>query len=167
MASPNIEDVYSLIGFALTYIQSVEKNISFITTFVLQDEDELTIEKLNSIESKERKKALGYFVGKLKERADLAPVLESLLADFLKNRNDFIHNQDKIEGWDLDTEEGVAKAKVFTVTLWRQAAKINEILTALMLRWQEQTGIYPPGARIDEIEETYGPYIDILFTEKT
>ena len=72
------------------------------------------------------------------------------MADFLKNRNDFIHNQDKIEGWDLDTEEGIAKAKVFTVTLWRQAARINEILVALMLRWQEQTGIYPPGARNDE-----------------
>ena len=92
MVSPNPEDIYSLIGFALTYTQSVEKNISFITTFVLQDEEDLIIEKLNSIESKERKKALGYFIGKLKSRVDLAPVLESLLADFLKNRNDFIHN---------------------------------------------------------------------------
>ena len=172
MVSPNPEDIYSLIGFALTYTQSVEKNISFITTFVLQDEEDLTIEKLNSIESKERKKVLGYFIGKLKSRVDLAPVLESLLADFLKNRNDFIHNQDKIEGWDLDTEEGIAKAKVFTVTLWRQAARINEILVALMLRWQEQTGIYPPGARNDEplikeIDEKFGPYINVLFKEKT
>jgi len=172
MASPNTEDIYSLIGFALTYIQSVEKNISFITTFVLQDEESLTIERLNSIKCRERKKALGYFIGKLKTRADLAPALEGLLADFLKNRNDFIHNQDKIEGWDLDTEEGIKNAKIFTVTLWRQAARINEILVALMLRWQEQTGIYPPGARNDdphikEIDEKFGPYIDVLFTAKT
>jgi len=56
MASPNSEDIYSLIGFSLTYIQSVERSINFVTTYVLQDGDPLTLEKLNSIEERERKK---------------------------------------------------------------------------------------------------------------
>ena len=172
MVSPNTEDVYSLIGFVLTYIQTVEKNISFITTFVLQDGDELTIARLNSIEKNERKKALGYFIGKLKLRSDLNPLFEELLSDFLKNRNDFIHNQDKIEGWDLDSEKGVSNAKKFTVKLWRQANMINEILVALMLQWQKQTGINPPIVKkhqtvIEEINEKYGKFIDLLFAEKT
>lgn len=171
MALPNIEDIYSNIGFALTYIQTVEKNIAFVTTFILQSEDPLTIEKLNSIKSKERKKALGYFIGKLKSRADLAPELEGFLAEFLKHRNDFIHNQDKIEGWNLDTKEGIAIAKAFTIRLWRQAAIINEILLALMLQWQKQTGIFPSGWKNDaplikEINEKYGSHIDELFTKK-
>ena len=172
MASPNCEDIYSLIGFALTYIQSVEKSVSFVTTYVLQDGDPLTLEKLNSLEAKERKKALGYFIGKVKERASLAPPLENLLADFLQNRNDFIHNHDRIPGWDLNTEEGRDVAKRFTVDLWRQAHKINEIFATLVTRWQEQTGIYPPEPHggeeyIKEIDEKYGAFIDVLFTSKT
>ncbi|MFM1683149.1 hypothetical protein [Aeromonas salmonicida] len=144
MKSPNCEDIYSLIGFALTYIQSVERNIKFVTTFVLQDDAPLTLDKLNSIEAKERKKALGYFIGKVKERATLFPPLENLLSDYLKNRNDFIHNHGQIPGWDLDTEEGRNVAKRFTVNLWRQAHKINEIFTALVTRWQEQAEINLP-----------------------
>ena len=172
MTSPNPEDIYSLIGFALGYIQSVEKNISFVTTYVLQDDNPLTLKKLNSIEKKKRKKALGYFLGKVKERADLFPALEELLSDFLKNRNDFIHNHDKIPGWDLHTEEGRDVAKQFTVNLWRQAHKINEIFAALVTRWQEQTGIYPPEphggeAYIQELDDKYGALIDVFFTEKT
>lgn len=172
MTSPNSEDIYSLIGFALTYIQFVERSISFVTTYVLQDDDPLTLEKLNSIEAKERKKALGYFIGKVKERANLAPALENLLADYLKNRNDFIHNHDQIPGWDLYTEEGRYVAKKFTVNLWCQAHKINEIFSALITRWQEQTSIYPPephGAEeyIREVDERYGGAIDFLFTSKT
>lgn len=171
MASPNPEDIYSLIGFALTYIQSVEKNIGFVTTYVLQDGDPLTLEKLNSIKAKERKRALGYFMGKVRERANLALPLDNLLADYLENRNDFIHNHDQIPGWDLRTEEGREVAKRFTVMLWRQAHKINEVFVALIARWQEQAGIYPleplrGEEYIKEIDEKYGALIDIFFTEK-
>ncbi|WEA32706.1 MULTISPECIES: hypothetical protein [Aeromonas] len=77
MTSPNSEDIYSLIGFTLTYIQVVERSISFVTTYVLQDDDPLTLAKLNSIQAKERKKALGYFIGKVKERATLGKVRAS------------------------------------------------------------------------------------------
>ncbi len=171
MASPNSEDIYSLIGFSLTYIQSVERSINFVTTYVLQDGDPLTLEKLNSIEERERKKALGYFIGKIKEKAQLAPPFEKLLADFLQNRNNFIHNHDKIPGWNLDTEAGVDIAKQFTVNLWRQAHKINEIFAALVSLWQEQAGIYlsaNPEVEdyIKEIDEKYGALIEILFTAK-
>lgn len=171
MASPNTEDIYSLIGFALTYIQSVEKSISFVTTYVLQDEP-LTMVNLNSINAKERKKTLGFFIKKIQKTTSLAPPLENLLSDYLNNRNDFIHNHNQISGWDLDTEEGIEIAKKFTVNLWRQAHKINEIFAALVTKWQEQTGIYPLEQHegeeyIKEIDEKYGASINILFTKKT
>ncbi|EQB8042455.1 hypothetical protein ACSZOL_04580 [Aeromonas hydrophila] len=172
MTSPNSEDIYSLIGFTLTYIQVVERSISFVTTYVLQDDDPLTLAKLNSIQAKERKKALGYFIGKVKERATLALPLENLLSDYLKNRNDFIHNNDQIPEWDLNTERGRCVAKQFTVNLLRQAHKVNEIFSALISRWQEQTGIYPPEPHggeeyIRSIDDKYGAVIDILFMSKT
>ena len=172
MAKANPEDIYSLIGFTLSYIQSVESNLSFVTTFVLQDAEPLTLEKLNSIIEKERKKALGYFMTKVKERARLAPALENLLAEFLQNRNDFIHNQDRISGWSFDTEEGLSVAKQFTLNLLFQGHKINEIFATLVNRWQEQTGIYPPNSHgaeeyLQELDKKYGEFINIFFTQKT
>ena len=171
MPTPNAEDIYWLMGFTLSHIQSVERNIKFVTIYVLQDGEELTLEKLQSIDKKESKKALGYFISKVKERAELFPKLKELMKDFLKNRNDFIHNQDKIPGWDLDSPEGLIVAKNFTITLLRQAHKINEIFAALVSSWQEQTGMYPPEPvdgqeYIRDIEERYGAFVDIFFTAK-
>ncbi|MCF5727025.1 hypothetical protein K3H43_06480 [Aeromonas veronii] len=61
MTPPNIKDIYSLIGFTLEYIQVVEKTIKTITTYVFQEDGDLTLEKLKLIEKNEQKKALGYF----------------------------------------------------------------------------------------------------------
>ena len=172
MSAGKIEDVYSIIGMTLCYMQSVENTFRFITTYVLQSDGELTIEKLNSLNKKESKKALGYFVGLIKKRADVLPELEALMADFLQNRNDFVHNHDKIKGWDLNTHDGRKTAKLFMSKLLRQGHKLNEILVALVCRWQEQTGIYPKKADgadsiISQIDSKYGAFVDQMFTEKT
>lgn len=171
MHQPNEHDVYSLIGFTLTYIQSVERNIRFCTTFVLQGNTELTWETLQHINGQERKKALGYFVGKIKERAQLFPAFEELLNDFLQQRNDFVHNQDRIPGWDLETEDGILVAKKFVVSLLRQAHVVNEIFATLVTKWQVQTKIDTPTtlelqSYLEDIENRYGAYINTFFTAK-
>lgn len=171
MPQANEHDIYSLIGFALVYVQSVERNIKFCTTFVLQGETELTWETLQHLEGQEKKKALGYFLGKVKERAQLFPAFEELLNSFLKNRNDFVHNQDRIPGWSLSTESGITVARSFVVSLLRQAHTINEIFAALITRWQEQAQINAPTTPeietyLNEIEGRYGAYINMYFSAK-
>lgn len=171
MPKPNEHDIYSLIGFALTYVQSVEQNVKFCTTFVLQGDAELTWKRLQGLEVQERKKALGYFIVRVKERAKLFPAFEELLSSFLQNRNDFIHNQHKILGWDLSTADGVTVARNFLVSLLRQAHTVNEIFASLVTRWQEQAEIYAPAtpdqsAYFEDIENQYGAFIDTIFASK-
>lgn len=171
MPQPNEHDIYSLIGFALTFIQSVERQIRFVTRFVLQGDAELTWETFQRLEGQERKKALGYFLGKVKERTQLLPAFEELLNGFLQNRNDFVHNQDKIPGWALDTEEGVRVARNFVVSLIRQAHIVNEIFATLIIKWQEQVQINPPTtpemrAYLEELENRYGAFISTYFSAK-
>lgn len=60
--------------------------------------------------------------------------LEELLASFLQNRNDFVHNHNKIEGWDLDTEDGVKVARIFMSKLLLQEHKIMKIFVTLTCR---------------------------------
>jgi hypothetical protein len=172
MSAQTLEDVHSMIGITLCYVQFVEKHIKFITTFVLQNGETLDLDKLNSLNKKESKKALGYFLGLIKKRADVIPELGELMTHFLQNRNDFVHNHDKIEGWDLNTEEGVKVAKVFMSQLLLQGQKLNHIFVALTCRWQEQTGIYPKidhgdEALINKIDAEYGVFVDLMFTQKT
>jgi hypothetical protein len=171
MSIPNPKDIYSLMGFAVSYMQTVERTLRFVTTFVVQDGGELTLSGLQSLDKKERKKALGYFIAKVRDRADLFPDLGGLLTNYLNSRNDFIHNHDAIPGWDLTSEDGVAVARTFTLTLIRQAHKINEVFIALTMRWQAQTGIYPPDQAegqefFDEIDKKYGYLVDVFFTAK-
>jgi hypothetical protein len=172
MHQPNEHDIYSLIGFTLTYIQSVERNIKFCTTFVLQGDTALTWERLQYIQGQEKKKALGYFLVKVRERAQLFPAFEELLNEFLQKRNDFVHNQDKIPGWNLSNEEGALVARKFVVSLLRQAHMVNEIFAALVNKWQIEAKLdvsTTPELQvfIEEIENRYGDYIDTFFTAKT
>ena len=167
---PNTEDIYSLMGAALCYLQSVEKVLRFVTTFVIQDGESLNLEKLQSLEKKESKKALGYFMARLRKRADLFPAFDELLESFLKNRNDFIHNHDSITGWDLNSEQGRIVAHHFTSELLSQAHKINEVFIALIMRWQKDAGMEPPKEQehsfFQNIETQYGHLIDTLFIGK-
>lgn len=172
MSAQAFDDVHSMIGMTLCYVQFVEKHIKFITTFVLQNGEPLDLDKLNSINKQESRKALGYFLGLIKKRADVIPELEELMANFLQNRNDFIHNHEKIEGWDLNTEAGIKVAKVFMSKLLLQGQKLNHIFVALTCRWQEQVGVYPKVEHEDEdlinkIDAEYGPLVDLMFTQKT
>lgn len=171
MSQPNSEDVYSMMGFALCQIQATERTFKFITTYVLQDGDDLDIEKLQSINKRERKRTLGYFMVKIRGRAQLHPSLDILLQDYLDDRNDFIHNQRDIPNWNLDSEEGTAAAKVFIMRLIRKSHKISEILMALIINWQAQTGINLPDISadqdyFDEIDQRYGHLVDVFFSAK-
>jgi hypothetical protein len=102
---PDVNNIYSLIGVAVVYIQAVEHVIKLCTTFVLQGDDELTIEFFHKLDGHERKKTLGYFIGKIRERASLHPSFDGLLDSVLNDRNSLIHNQENIPGWQLDTLE--------------------------------------------------------------
>lgn len=167
---PNTEDIYSLMGATLSYLQSVEKVLRLVTTFVIQDSDSLDFNKFQSIERKEAKKTLGYFMARLRERADIFPAFDELLESFLNKRNDFIHNHASIPGWDLDTEQGRAVARQFTSSILLQAQKINEVFIALIIRWQSEAGIQTPMELehpfFQNIEVQYGHLIDTFFTRK-
>lgn len=168
MHEPDPENIYSIIGLTLVYLQSLERNIRFCTTFVLQGDAELNWHRLQNIEKDEGKKALGYFVGKVRERAMLHPSFDELITSVLRDRNDFVHNMDKIPGWSLNTPEGTDVALAYALSLIRRAHRVNEILAALLLQWQVQANIHvettaDQDAYFQEIDRRYGHLVGPLF----
>lgn len=171
MNKPNVEDIYSLIGVALVNIQSLESLMKFCTTYVFQEGEFIDFEGIRRLESKEKKKTLGYFIGRVKERTEVHPNLLRLFESFLENRNMLVHNVDSIPNWNLNTIEGTNTAKQFVGNLIRQTRKLTHIFSALMSAWQRQVGCeveLSEGDKqvLDDIQLEYGPLIDELFTEK-
>lgn len=165
---PNPDDVFSFIGFAVCHAQTVEGMLRFCTTFVLQKKDgPLTIEKLKSIRSAERKKTLGYFLDQVKRRSSVHPKLAETLEIYLQHRNDLIHNHQNIPGWDLDTEEGIRVIQVFILDFLSRGNHILEIFTALTRSWEMQSGrktSFPTADNyLEEIEKKYSHLIDDFF----
>lgn len=168
----NPDDIFSVIGFTLTYLQSFERSIKFCTTFVLQGDGDLTWGRLQDIEKEERKKALGYFILEIRKRVQLHDRFDELISSVLRDRNDFVHNTDKIAGWDLRTPEGVAVARSFCMSLVRRAHTLNEIFATLFAQWSEQAKIRAgttteQDTYFAEIQRRYGHLIGLLFVGKS
>lgn len=165
-----INSTYSMIGATLSYLQTVERVFCFVTTYVIQDGDDLSFEGLQALNKKEKKKALGYFMRQLRGRSALLPSFDALLSSFLSMRNDFVHSHDQIPGWDVNTEGGRLIAHQFMSTLLQQAHKINEILIALVMRWQQDVGIETPKFQEDQFfinaYQQYGNLVDTFFNAK-
>jgi len=93
----NQKEVLAAMGVALIMLQAAEKLIRLCLTFVIQKSDSLTLDLLIDQEEAERKKTLGYFLTELHKRADIHEEFDALLSDFLKNRNDFVHDLSRVQ----------------------------------------------------------------------
>ena len=105
-------------------------------TFVLPKSEQLTIDLLKEQEEVERTKTLGYFLSQLRKRTNVHESFDALLKDFLKNRNDFIHDLSRVPGWDF-TADGIETRKFVHKLIW-QTEKVMKIFSALIMAWQEQ-----------------------------
>lgn len=164
------QEVLLAMGVAVLILQATEKVIRLCMTLVLQKQSPLTLEALQEQEEIERNKTLGYFLSELRKRADLDDGFEVLLKDFLKNRNDFIHDLSRVPDWELGSAEQTAKAKQFVHRLIQQSEAVLKVFFGLVSAWQEQVGIpesaLPQHAWFAEIEAVYKPLADQVFLAK-
>jgi antitoxin component of RelBE/YafQ-DinJ toxin-antitoxin module len=161
-------DVLEAMGVALLVLQSTEDVLRLCMTFVIQKK-KLTLESLQQQEEIERNKTIGYFLSQLRHRVSVHPKFDSLLKDFLKNRNDFVHNLEQVPGWSMKSSEGRAAAKKFIYLLIEQANKVQQVFVGLLLAWQEQTGIsvpLPDHEWFSKVASAYKPLADCIFRAK-
>ena len=171
MNKANVEDIYSLIGVALVHVQVLESLMRFCTTYVIQEGDFIDFEGITRLNKKEKKKTLGYFIGRVKERSEVHPQLLELLESFLENRNMLVHNMDSIPNWDLNTTEGTNAAKLFVSNLIRKTRVLTQIFSALAASWQQQVGLEielseSEQQALNEMNLEYIHLLDDLFMEK-
>ena len=164
------KEVLEAMGVALLTLQTAEKVIKLCTTFVFQKSSPLTIDILQQQEESERTKTIGYFLSELRKRVSVHESFDSVLRDFLKNRNDFIHDLSRVPKWDFHTGETSIEAKRFVFALIQQTETVLKVFSGLILAWQEQIGMSePPRPDHDwfaEVERKYKPLVNDLFNER-
>lgn len=164
---PNEQDPYSLLGYAIEHAQAVESMLRFVTTFVFQEKDALTLESLLSIQKADRKKTLGQFIKKLSARTTLHQNFEGNLSLYLDMRNALVHDHKRIEGWDLYTDDGVEKAKQYIWDFLRLGNHILELFAAVVEDWSIQIGLETKSHSIDpyisKLHEKYKPFLFSIF----
>lgn len=166
--SEHQKEALQAMGVALLLLQTAEKVMRFAMTFVLPKNGPLTIDLLKEQEETERTKTLGYFFSELRKRANVHESFDDLLKEFLKNRNDFIHDLSRVPSWDFN--ENGSEARRFVHTLIWQTEKVVKVFSSLIMVWQEQTGMSeaspPYNEWFSDVEKSYKPFIDELFYSK-
>jgi len=119
--------IYAWIGVCLLWIQHAESALQTAVATVL-DDPAIRLEEQNEVEKRE---TLGLLLKKLKKRVKLDPRIRERLYEFLKKRNQFVHNASEVPGWDLKTEEGREAALQFVVELTFAALSITGLGVAL------------------------------------
>lgn len=151
-------------------LQTAEKVIRLCATFVFPKKSPVTLELLQQQEEAERTKTLGYFLSELRKRVSVHESFDALLKDFLKNRNDFIHDLSRVPTWDIETPETAIEAKQFVFKLIQQTEEVLKVFSGVVLAWQEQVGFSGPPTPnhewFSEVEKTYKPLVDHLFYAK-
>jgi len=164
------QDVLLAMGVATLMLQTTEKVIRLCMTLVLQKHAPLTLEALQEQEESERNKTLGYFLAELRKRADIHEGFDVLLKDFLKNRNDFIHDLSRVPDWGLGSPTQTAKANQYVHQLIQQSERVLKVFLGLVGAWQDQIGMpqssIPNHAWFAEIETIYKPLANHVFSAK-
>lgn len=164
------QDVLLAMGVAVLMLQTTEKVIRLCMTLVLQKQAPLTLEALQEQEDAERNRTLGYFLTELRKRADVHAGFDTLLSDFLRNRNDFIHDLSRVSGCGLGSQEQTAGARQFIHQLIRQSETVLKVFMGLVSAWQDQAQFpkssLPSDAWFAEIDAVYKPLASQVFFAK-
>ena len=162
-------EVPARLGLALLQIQAAEHVIRLVLQHVIQDKS-ITVEILEAQEQAERKKTLGYFLHKLRARADLVPELDEMLQKFLDYRNTFAHNLSEVPGWNLETDEGRQVAIAWLAELQQLTEQVCKIFWGLVRAWEKEHDNAHPiageGEFFKDIDPIYTTLATMLFRAK-
>ena len=168
--TPQQKDTLAAIAVALLLAQTAERVIRMCMTFVLQKSSPLTLEMLERQRKAERKKTLGYFLGELRKRADVAPGFDALLEEFLERRNILVHDFGDLAECSLNTPSGLMGANAFIRDMIRVTEEVLKVFVGLARAWQEQTGIGPDDMKgeafFEEVEAAYKPLVNEVFLSR-
>ena len=164
------KDALAAIGGALVIVQKAEGMIKFCMQFVIQkDGGPLTYEKLKSQEADEAKRTLGYFLGQLRQRADIEASFDDQLREFLRLRNQLAHKLSEIPGLGFNRPKELKFTVEWAGKLSALALHVHHVFMGLARAWQHKIGMqddFSDNEFFREIDTKFKPLVDQVFAAK-
>lgn len=154
-------ETFTWIGLALLLVQGAEAALrSSLRLPFHSGGDRITVESLEADDEHVRRKTLGQLIGKLRQRAEIAPAFETLLSGFLTNRNRLVHHLS--DEFDHSSAEGRIGSTAFCRLVASEAAEVMGVLYAVQLAWMDLLEESVPGLSLprEPVLEDFRPWID-------
>ena len=94
-------------GSALIAVQTTEKAIQLVATFILRSDAVITGEQLVAQSEADQKRTMGYLLARIRERASIEPHFDRTLNEFTRRRNILVHALTDVPGWNTETLQGL------------------------------------------------------------
>ena len=137
----NMDGLFSTIGMLVVTTQHIERMLNMILTFVIQDGTPLSYSRLMELDSKHRKKTLGYFIREMQRRAAFHDSIDSVLERFLEARNSLIHRFNEIPGSALESDDDRVKLRNFLAQLTDDTQALMVFCSSIIQVWVKETGM--------------------------
>jgi hypothetical protein len=133
---PSEEETFAHIGRLFLMTQDVEEAISHLIG-IIYPKGAPSWEELGAL----KQKTLGSLIRTLKERADIHPKFEDVLAQFLEGRNTFVHKLSRQPGFDMHSEAERDEIWKFLEIYQKLLQEIWLLVIAAILKRAETAGM--------------------------
>lgn len=165
------ERVLSLMGMSLLTTQNTELFLKTVVDITLPKGGEINTEEyLKRLKDGERR-TLGTFISLLRARSEIDPSFDEILTNFLKMRNDFIHDVSRIPGFGITSEKELLFASEFLEKFLLSNDFIQNIMAGIVRSWEIQNDFAAPGTDYShkyfkEIDSKYIPIANHILSSK-
>ena len=167
------KDLYAVVGLTLIQLQAIEQIMAFCMGFIFTDADGKTLFDLTN--PKTRKKTLGQLLTRIREKSELDPQFDLVLANFLEHRNQFVHRLTDNARMRFDSQVGRNNLRVFIGLLGSEMDTVSSILLGFIMRWAEPEKYadlarvrtrFSEGTMLGDAEQTFAPHTTKLLRPK-
>lgn len=163
---------YGMVGLAITECQAIESFLMFCLSVVLKDSDGNSFEDIKN--PKTRKKTVGQFLTKLRDKAEIDPSFDDLLG-FFDHRNTLVHKLTSEKIYDFHTSQGRKNIRIFLTMFAGLSDTINKTLLGIIFHWvepekyQDLSAVpvrFAEGTFLGDIEQIFAPHAASIIRTK-
>lgn len=138
------EEAWQRIGLLLVLLQNAEHAINACLKWVFthdpfgQDDEGNLLDQLSNLKEFQRKKTLGQLHRALRERVDIHPEFETYFAQFVEDRNRFVHRLFIEPGFSVNNPKDIPRIRQFVDALTDQTMTLIAVFNAYVQVWAEE-----------------------------
>lgn len=166
-------DLCALIGLTLVELQGIEKLLRSCVGVVFQDSKGNVLDDLR--DARKRKRTLGYFLTVLRQKATIDPTFDEVLSNFLRRRNEFVHDLLGNKRFSLTSAAGRRHIRMLLDRLRSEMDIVGKVMMGALMVWVHPEKFenlskvrtqFAEGTWMGDAEQIFAPHVKKLVQPK-